>query len=1075
MSSSSREAFQEEIPADDASVEAADVSSISSDDDADAFLDELAAEFVDRYRNGERPAIAEYADRYPDLAAEIRDVFPMIAQMEGLKVHVEHEQVSTESAREAGGLHGRLQLSELGDYRIIREIGRGGMGVVYEAEQSSLSRRVAVKVLPLLSLLRPELVQRFQREARTAGRLHHTNIVPVFGVGENDGFHYYVMQLIDGVGLDELLADRADTDQRISSPPGQNTEINSRPAAGEVEEQVTLAESLLQKRQLTPDKDVTSLDDSDAPDGGLSTVDEVSRSVDPAAEAARVLQARLLADQTEVAGVVMADHPANEAVVRERHSALGLTLDAQMIANIGIQAADALHYAHQHDTLHRDIKPANLLIDEQGNVWIADFGLAKAIEGDDITQSGNVVGTVRYMAAEQLRGKGDARSDVYSLGITLYELLTRRRAWEATERDSLIQQVLHKDLIPPRRVNPDIPLDLETIILKATSREPDQRYQTAGEMADDLRSFQNDLPIRARRIGPIERLRRWRRRNPLIAGLSTATFLSLILVAVTALVGYQAERAERTRAESMSGMALETLDQIFERFAPDQPGSSATSSIEGAGSDIGGAAAVSDETATLLTGLLQFYDRLARESDDDPQLALKCAQARKRVGDIRRRLGEYGPAIESYEEALKLYAGLQSDFEGEAIELTVTLAGLRNDIGVAWRMLGEEDEAAASYKSALEILNGVGDAEAAVSAVRFQKARSWFLIADRLHPGEGLTSELSEEVQEPRRNRPTGRPPGRRFEQRPFDGERRGGSRLDNETVAALDRAIQILGELVDDASPRPGYRHLLALSLRERHPERLPGTSIDGRPTPEDLLNELVNQFPEVAEYRHSLAETYARFGVQPGALGSNDYAPALLALETARDHAGRLYEDQPKVLTYAASLVHIHNKLATLRMQMARDVDPELHREAMSAAEVDLRGAIDLQAALIRRFPHVGAMSLWQARFRHSLADLLWRVRREEEARTEFRAAAEIATSISDSTARNDTYHLMLGRIYTDLARACGVLDDAEGELEAGLLALEQFESIKDPRLKNAPRGPDGFFENDRRPRANFDGPGR
>src|SRR5262245_3668110 len=157
-------------------------------------VEELAAEFMERQRRGENPTIEEYTSRHPELADEIRDLFPTIAALEGWKL---------ESAARAP--EPPKKLTYLGDFRIIREIGRGGMGIVYEAEQESLNRRVAVKVLPQSALLREKQLRRFEREAKTAARLHHTNIVPVFGVGEQDGLHYYVMQFIRGVGLDAVI------------------------------------------------------------------------------------------------------------------------------------------------------------------------------------------------------------------------------------------------------------------------------------------------------------------------------------------------------------------------------------------------------------------------------------------------------------------------------------------------------------------------------------------------------------------------------------------------------------------------------------------------------------------------------------------------------------------------------------------------------------------------------------------------------------------------------------------------------------------------------------------------------
>jgi serine/threonine protein kinase len=382
----------------------------SADEDAQAeLLDSLATEFLDRYRQGERPSVAEYAELYPQLAEDIRDLFPTIGQMEGLKVELERPTVADPGAIPP---RGRMQLTELGDFRIIREIGRGGMGVVYEAEQTSLGRRVALKVLPLLSMLNPESIRRFQREARTAGRLHHSNIVPVFGVGESHGFHYYVMQMIDGVGLDTLIDERSST---VSLPDARPT----------LEENESGA-------QLRPSQDATAAESRFGPSQPVVEHSEDVTGVVPSsdssvevAEPSRPLGAR---DDP----VIPVDGVAGAPVE--------LTLSATI--QIGIQTADALQYAHDNGILHRDIKPGNLLLDQHGSLWVADFGLAKAIETDDITASGHVVGTVRYMAPEALQGQADARGDVYSLGVTLYELLVRRRAWGPTDRTSLIEQIL---------------------------------------------------------------------------------------------------------------------------------------------------------------------------------------------------------------------------------------------------------------------------------------------------------------------------------------------------------------------------------------------------------------------------------------------------------------------------------------------------------------------------------------------------------------------------------------------------------------------------------------------------------
>jgi WD40 repeat protein/Tfp pilus assembly protein PilF len=202
------------------------------------------------------------------------------------------------------------------------------------------------------------------------------------------------------------------------------------------------------------------------------------------------------------------------------------------VAMIGLQVADGLSYAHSQEVLHRDIKPSNLMLDTRGTVWITDFGLAKSEGSDDLTQPGDIVGTMRYMAPERFEGRADARSDLYSLGMTLYELLTLHPAFEDSNRARLIKRIAQEQPTWPRRLDPHTPRDLETIILKAIAKEPADRYQTAAEFAEDLKRFLADRPIKARRSSQVERTWRWCRRNPLVAGLIASVTLLLTTVAV---------------------------------------------------------------------------------------------------------------------------------------------------------------------------------------------------------------------------------------------------------------------------------------------------------------------------------------------------------------------------------------------------------------------------------------------------------------------------------------------------------------------------------------------------------------
>ncbi|MBI4606528.1 MAG: protein kinase, partial [Planctomycetes bacterium] len=407
-------------------------------------LQDAVDSFMERFRRGERPSIREHAARFPGREEEIREVLSALELIE--QVGAEEDAAPAPQEAEAGSAGGEenagTALRRLGEYRILREVGRGGMGVVYEAVQESLGRRVALKVLPHGSMLEPRRLERFRNEARAVARLHHSNIVPVFGVGEEDGIHFYAMQFIEGRPLDALLLERA-------------------PGAG----------------------------------------------------------------------------PPGESRFRD-------------VARMGLQVAEALSYAHGQGVLHSDIKPSNLLLDTGGTVWVTDFGLAKAEGTDDITRSGDVLGTLAYMAPERMKGWSDPRSDVYGLGLTLYELLALQPAFRDTDRGRLIKRVLGEEPVRPDRLVPDLPQDLETIVLKAIEKDPARRYASAEEMAGDLRSFLADRPIQARRTTSLERGWRWCRRNPVVAALAAAAAV-LLVTAAASLAVTDLLRRERNTAQHL--------------------------------------------------------------------------------------------------------------------------------------------------------------------------------------------------------------------------------------------------------------------------------------------------------------------------------------------------------------------------------------------------------------------------------------------------------------------------------------------------------------------------------------------
>ena len=473
-------------------------------------MEQISDEFVTRIRRGERPSIEEYQLRYPALAGEIEDILPALEMLEQCRA----PQADRSPCKRA--MEDEFAPQVIGEYRIIQEVGRGGMGIVYEAQHETMDRRVALKVLPANSSGNKNHLQRFYVEARAAGQLHHSNIVPVFEVGEHDGLHFYAMQFIRGQALDQVIAEiraiRANGDE-------QKTRVNQSVAGLSQDLSRDIARSLV------------------LGSAGLNSVAAESEVADrkstPAAVACGdTVSSQQIASPENVAQI----RPANTHIQNSSEWST-VTGDKRQyfhrIAALGIQVAGALEHAHQSRILHRDIKPANLILDTAGTIWVTDFGLAKN-EDSDLTRTGDIVGTLRYMAPERFQGESDARSDLYSLGLTLYEMCTLRNAFESTDRASLVHQVTTQTPTAPKLIDPHIPLDLETIVLKCIERDPEQRYRTAAQVQEDLQLFLSDRPIKARRVSTLERLWRICRRNPLPATMATCILGLLICVAVIA-------------------------------------------------------------------------------------------------------------------------------------------------------------------------------------------------------------------------------------------------------------------------------------------------------------------------------------------------------------------------------------------------------------------------------------------------------------------------------------------------------------------------------------------------------------
>jgi serine/threonine protein kinase/WD40 repeat protein/tetratricopeptide (TPR) repeat protein len=461
------------------------MSSDSAGTSREQLLEQLLFDYLKAEEAGRAPDRDLLLARHPELAQELAEFF------------AEHQRVGALVAplRAAARVDPNGSLppgGQLGDFRIVREVGRGGMGIVYEAEQISLGRRVALKVLPFAATLDQRQLQRFHNEARAAASLHHTNIVPVYAVGCERGVHHHAMQFIDGQSLAAFLQQQRHCQAGTDQPTAAYTPTPAGSAA------------------------------------------------DTAEQAAST------------------ERPRREAGYWRR------------VAGWGVQVAEALDHAHQLGIVHRDIKPANLMLDADGRLWVTDFGLAQVQSDTRLTITGDLVGTLRYMSPEQALAQRvivDHRTDVYSLGATLYELLTLRPVFEGADRQELLRQIAFEEPQRPRKLDRAIPAELEIIVLKALEKRPQDRYATAQELADDLRRWLEDRPIQARRPGLYQRAAKWLRRHRAVvtwAGVFLVVALAALACSTVIVALALAKETEATNklagANTDLGCALRDKD-----------------------------------------------------------------------------------------------------------------------------------------------------------------------------------------------------------------------------------------------------------------------------------------------------------------------------------------------------------------------------------------------------------------------------------------------------------------------------------------------------------------------------------
>jgi serine/threonine protein kinase/tetratricopeptide (TPR) repeat protein len=858
----------------------------SSTAETERILGELAEELAGRLRAGEPVDIEGFLADHPEQAESLRRLLPAIRVMADL---------GRSAAREAAGSSGPdslVELGVLGDYRIVREVGRGGMGVVYEARQLSLNRRVALKVLPFAAALDPRQLQRFHNEAQAAAGLHHTQIVPVFAVGVERGVHYYAMQFIEGRALSEVICElrRLEESPRESAP-----EWHGLPA----------------------------LEEGDHAQDGRATPSPSSHS-------------------------------------REFF---------RMVARLGIQAAEALEYAHSLGVVHRDIKPANLLLDTRGEVWVTDFGLAQvqAEAGLTLTLTGDVLGTLRYMSPEQAlgrRGLVDHRSDIYSLGVTLYETLTLRPAIGGSDRQEILRRIAFEEPAGPRRHNPAIPRELETIVLKAMSKEPEGRYATAQGLADDLGRFLEHRPIKARRPSLAERAAKWARRHTavVIAGLIGILMAVVALAASTVLIAQARSDAERQRDEARSQRVLSERRSLQARRAVDTMYSRVAEQWL---ADKPGMTPLQKE---FLEEARRLYEEFAQESGADPEVRREAARASRRVGDIEAKLGRPAEAEAAYERGLAVQEALAAEFNDRR-GYREDLANNYDHFAVLMVRTGQLPRAEQSWRRSLALREEL---------VRQSPEDPW----DRNQLAVGLSNYSVLLAR-------TGRT---------------------GEAMQELRRALRLREQLAKDFPKEKDYRKSLAglcINLGKLEMiERRPRDAASHLRRASDLFQSLVDEQPEIPTFRADLVTALNNLGLALRDLGEAEEAER--AYRRSIDLSRGLSADFPDVPEYRRQQAGAFTSLGNFLYGKGQ----------AKGAEEALRQALDLLRPLVELSPRVSINRQYLASAHANLGDVLQATDRPREAEEHYLRAIAISQGLVDESPDVLEYRGDLANTYGNLS---------------------------------------------------------
>ena len=1021
-------------------------------------FEELADEFVLKLRGGQSPSIEHYAQAYPEHAAMIRSVFPSLMIVEKVSAKVTNESISPTLCA-TGSDPTQFVPKAFDDFEILQCIGQGGMGVVYEAIQGSLQRRVALKVIHAQASASPRSRERFRREAESAAGLHHTNIVPVYGSGEDHGLQYYAMQLIHGSTLadvivslrarlgesvtqeplgpaltlhavDQLLTQRAvspNARQPQSSQKGAHKSSNSytTPSTPSQNHGARGSSAPNEPTQPVQTLDLTLAAIQEPMQGSPLATDQLSTSIP-----ASTLPASIPTASIPTASIL----PGTSKVSQDDRSVRAIPMHYyRNIARLTSKVADALDYAHQSGVLHRDIKPSNLLLDQTGTIWVADFGLAFREDLEGQTQTGELLGTLRYMAPEQFVAKADSRSDIYSLGLTLFELLTLRPALEAPKR-RVLDPTKYSQLEFTASERQVIPRDLQTIVLKASALEPENRYERAKDFQEDLERFLDDLPILARRESPIESAMRWIRRNPAIASLAASLFG--LLVAIATILGLwnrqqrqtldelklayiasanslvdrtkalEQANTESQRARQNMDLALEAFSTITENIAS-RGRSLEIQGLDEAGLETDGFAdaVLTQADVELLKSLQNFFDRFAEENATD--LRFDAAISRRRVGEIENKIGRYDQAAESLRRAIAEFEAVRNKDQAEQdkqrvlneeVQARKELIGLHSRRDQFPRAIEEMENLREVLKKNPEFATSEEGRFGLASALESLCSGSARLALDR---------SLNDRNLNDRRRRlfpPIYGRPGPWVPEIPIPMAQR----LERD-LAYNAQAVELLDGLSQQYPLQSKYRLGLARNHRDRmRMYRLLGLQSEFEKSlgkASEIFQDLLSKNPTSAVLKYELANLYASSLMHPSVDGNRLEEAIRLVQESLQEHPG-----VPEYQTLYASL------LARSAWTMPAGIDPAAERqfERVENGINKLQQSIAIHQGLVDRFPEIQVYAIHLLQTKMQIVDYYNQFRRPERAKQTLAEAIALAEKLIESgTARQPALRAILERL--------------------------------------------------------------